>query len=534
MGILGQRAIGSTVRLRVGGNMTNFIVVHQGSPGSAYQGFENRTILLMDRCWENRQMHGSNVNDYENSALHAWLNGTFFNLLDADIRNEIAQVRIPFRPGSGTSVNVNTGANGLLTRIFLLSQREIGIANGLDGVSGWNLPNNEGVRLSFFLDGFNTAQHARRVAVLQNGSAANWWLRSPFVNSSAHFWGVLSHGNAFLAWGASYSVGVRPALTLPSSLFVSDSGDISVILPPTTPPSITVPQSIVADSNFTVSWGAATDPNTPAQAITYILERSLDGGAWAQAFSGTGLQNTQSVERGTHTVQYRVRARNTSGLESAQRTSETRDVVNNRPPTIDGADVYLGTQTGAFTHSYVTNDPDPGDVITVVERLNGVQLREFTATAGATQTLTVDLARFLTLGNGTHTLTITASDQWGSSATRTLTFSRSESQIEVVLASPLPANDMPRRAVVTVNRQITNGALFNVEICNNANDPTPAWEDCTKAVEEMGIYLFQNTDLASDNWAISIRVKVNRNGATGPCWISSIGGAFDNIVLGNG
>ena len=212
MTTLGQRAVGSRVRLRVGGNQVDFLVIQQGSPSTAYQGFENRTTVMMERVWENRQMHGSNVNDYANSALHTWLNNQFFNLLDANIRNEIAQVRIPFRPGSGTGTAVNTGANGLQARIFILSQREIGIANGLEGVSGWNLPNNEGVRFAHFIDGWGTNQNTRRVATLQDGSAANWWLRSPYVGGSSAFWGVNSDGHANLAWNASSSIGVRPVL----------------------------------------------------------------------------------------------------------------------------------------------------------------------------------------------------------------------------------------------------------------------------------------------------------------------------------
>ena len=533
MATLGQRAIGSIVRLRVGGVFTNFVVVQQGSPSTAYQGFENRTVLLMERCWENRQMHSSNVNDYQNSSLNTWLNGTFFNMLDADIRNQIAQVRIPFRPGSGTSANVNIGANGLLTRIFLLSQREVGIANGLPGVSGWLLPNNEGVRFAWFIDG-NVAgpQTERRVAVLQNGNAANWWLRSPWLLDSLHFWGVLSSGHAHSAWDASSSIGVRPALTLPSSLFVSDSGDVAVIQPPTMPPSINVPTNVLGGGNLSVSWGASTDPQ--GQAITYTLQRQIDGGTWVQSFSGSGLSTTNNIPAGTATVAFRVSARNTSGLESGHQTSPTRDVINNQPPSIDGADVDLGVQTGAFTHNYVVTDPDVDDILTVVERLNGVQLRQFTATNGATNILSVSQQDFLALSNGTHILTITASDQLGQTVVRTLTFSRNEAHIEILLESPRPANDMPVRAAVTVNRQIPEGALFSVEICNNAYDDNPTWEDCTQAVLDMGIYLFQNTINTTSGWGVNIRVNVSRNGATGPCWVSSIGGAFDNIILSNG
>ena len=332
-------------------------------------------------------------------------------------------------------------------------------------------------------------------------------------------------------------------MTLPSSLYVSENGDISVTLPPTTPPSINVPESIIAGANVLVSWGASSDPNTPPQAITYILERSESGQNFQLVNSGSALQATIPISADADTVTFRVRARNTSGLESANRTSPARDIITNQPPVINGADENIGEKTGPFSHNYSVTDPDAGDVITVEERLNGTLLRNpFIAQNGAAQTVEVNLERFLALGNGTHTLTITATDRHGSRDIRTITFSRTESQIEVLLAEPRSANEMPRRAVVTVNRQIAEDALFTVEICNNAYDPNPTWEDCTIAVENMGIHIFQNTansfqtdDEPAGKWGVNIRVKVNRNGAVGACWISSIGGAFDSIQLyGNG
>jgi hypothetical protein len=47
----------------------------------------------------------------------------------------------------------------------------------------------------------------------------------------------------------------------------------------------------------------------------------------------------------------------------------------------------------------------------------------------------------------------------------------------------------------------------------------------------MGIHQFQNAANTAGQWGVNIRVTVNRNGAEGPCWISSIGGAFDNITI---
>ena len=54
------------------------------------------------------------------------MNSTFLNLFDANIQAKIKQIKIPYRPGSGTSQTINSGANGLSAKIFLLSDREVG------------------------------------------------------------------------------------------------------------------------------------------------------------------------------------------------------------------------------------------------------------------------------------------------------------------------------------------------------------------------------------------------------------------------
>ena len=529
---LGDRAIGSTIRLRVSGTWRNAVVINHGAPNAQYQGADNVTFVVFEPILQNRQMHPSNVNDYQNSGMHAWLNNEFMNMLDADIRDVVPQIRIPFRPGSGTSQNVNGGANGLLTRAFLLSGAEVGVGrSAAQGSHTW-LPQDEGALMAFFLNGDASSgagltARQRRIALNLAGSAQWWWLRSPVVLSSTNFAFVNAGGNASDSNASVSSSGVRPALPLPSSLSVSDTGEVVTIQPPTTPPSINVPATISAGTAFTISWGASTDPQS--QAITYIVERSLNGGAFASLFTGMGLSTTDTVAAGTTTVAYRVRARNASGIESGNQTSDTRTVVNNDPPTIDGADGDLGLQTGPFVQNYTINDPNPGDVVTVTERLNGAIVRQFTPSLGAVQGFNVTADMFVRLAIGTHTMTVTAQDQIGASVTRTWTFSRTESQIDVTLANPLPASDMPARILVNVGRMIPAGAIFQVFACNNANDPTPTWEDVTSAVEGASIYAFTNTTAASA-WGVNIRVFVDRNGATGPCHITSFGGNFDGGI----
>ena len=168
---LSAKAVGSIVKLNVNGSPRDFIVVHQGKPGSMYDESCNGTWLLMKDVYENRQWHSSNVNDYENSTIDSYLNSTFLGLFDPEIQAVIKQVKIPYRKGSGTSKTVTSGANGLSCKIFLLSSTEVSFNHSY-------MPTNEGAELSYFKGCADDSSDNKRVAYL-NGSATYWWLRSP-------------------------------------------------------------------------------------------------------------------------------------------------------------------------------------------------------------------------------------------------------------------------------------------------------------------------------------------------------------------
>ena len=119
--LLSTKAVGSTVKLKVNGTAKEFIVVHQGKPSSLYDNSCDGTWLLMKDIYENRQWHNSNVNNLENSTIHSYLNGTFLNLFESNIRDAIKQVKLPYRKNGGSGGSDQSGANGLLCKIFLLS-----------------------------------------------------------------------------------------------------------------------------------------------------------------------------------------------------------------------------------------------------------------------------------------------------------------------------------------------------------------------------------------------------------------------------
>ena len=319
---LSSKAIGSTIKLKVNGSARNFIVVHQGKPSSVYDDSCNGTWLLMQDIYENRAWHSSNTNDYANSTIHSYLNSTFLNLFESNIKNAIKQVKLPYRKGSGTSTTVTSGSNGLSAKIFLLSATETSFNFS-------TMPSGEGAELAYFKGCADNSSDSKRVVYL-NGSAAYWWLRSPYCNYSYSALYVSSNGDWSVS-NCSLSGGIRPALILPSTLLVSDDGTVSTNTAPSTPGSISVPSSIMGGTNISISWAKSSDAES--NLAGYKVERSTNGGSsWSQIYQGTATSTTNNVAFGTTSVMYRVKAYDTEGLESGWRTSSQVTVVNNNAP----------------------------------------------------------------------------------------------------------------------------------------------------------------------------------------------------------
>ena len=319
---LGAKAVGSIVKIKVNGAAKDFIIVHQGLPSSAYDDSCNGTWLLMKDIYTTCTF--GNNNSYKDSSIHTYLNGTFYNLIDSDIRAAIKQVKIPYLNGTGGGDgSLATGANGLSTKVFLLSGYEVGWTTSDDR----NFPK-DGTRLAYF--GSGSGGNSKRVAY--NGSnASTWWLRSPYTVNRDTAWTVLTDGSCDNNSCEQNTYGVRPALILPSTLLVSDDGTVSTNTAPSTPGSISVPSSIMGGTNISISWAKSSDAES--NLAGYKVERSINGGSsWSQIYQGTATSTTNNVAFGTTSVMYRVKAYDTEGLESGWRTSSQVTVVNNNAP----------------------------------------------------------------------------------------------------------------------------------------------------------------------------------------------------------
>lgn len=305
--LLSTKAVGSTVKLKVNGTAKEFIVVHQGKPSSLYDNSCDGTWLLMKDIYENRQWHNSNVNNLENSTIHSYLNGTFLNLFESNIRDAIKQVKLPYRKNGGSGGSDQSGANGLLCKIFLLSGYEIGFTTSDNSYFPV-----DGAKLSYFEAGTGSSALNKRIAYL-NGSAAGWWLRSPYTFNTNLVWYVSSSGD-YGYYNASSSYGIRPALILPSTLLVSDDGTVSTNTPPTI--TSTSGASGVNLGSKTAAFSFKYTPND-ADGDKLTVTEKLDGvvkKTRTNVTSGTQLTfecastaaEFQKILNGTHTITIEV------------------------------------------------------------------------------------------------------------------------------------------------------------------------------------------------------------------------------------
>lgn len=136
---LSQAAPGTVVKTNYNGAPTNFVVLHQGKPSPIYDdSFNGGTIMRFESIPENYQWTTTGTNDYAASGVQAHIQ-EYVQYFDPGIQSSIKTVKIPYRPGAGSSATVNSGANGLECQMYLLSVTELGITQGDVPVDGAKL-----------------------------------------------------------------------------------------------------------------------------------------------------------------------------------------------------------------------------------------------------------------------------------------------------------------------------------------------------------------------------------------------------------
>lgn len=395
---LASVAVGSIVKLNESGSPVDFYVAkHDYESGLNGPG---RTLLVRKEGYQTMIWGNERVTAWASSSLLSWLNGTYKNILDADIQEAISTTTYYFTQGySGVngSWNVLTRSDG----IFQLSLTELGMSEDRANVEGSPLPIASILQVSYI-----------------NGEQTIQWTRSPVVADARSVWAVNNAPSAVGYLGYKpYGVS-RPAFTLPGeSATVLDDGTVILDLLPTAPDSITVP-TVAAGQPCSITWEAATDPD--GTIVSYTLQRSINGIGWVQVFSGNALTYTDTIGSDWGTIQYQVCAVDNYGVSGPFVTSTTQ-TVQDGILYISGPAPTLGQQITPFTVSFTTGvSGDTSTVSTVLTvSLDGNQIYSETVNTGVEITLNIDTR---VIGGGDHTIEASATADNYISANQSYTF----------------------------------------------------------------------------------------------------------------
>ncbi|MEF2965683.1 hypothetical protein V3851_07560 [Paenibacillus sp. M1] len=198
----------------------------------------------------------------------------------------------------------------------------------------------------------------------------------------------------------------------------------------------------------------------------------------------------------------------------------------NTAPLISGADEDLGTIAAPFSRSYAITDAE-GDTVVVQEKIDGVMFNSFVAALGADNEVTLSFDDWIKLPNGSHVLTVEATDSNAATSIRSYSFTKHETEILFELKNPFETDSRATKILITPSWNI-EGADAHVEVCNNAFDDSPTWEDMTAQVMINRLFNFTNEIKTSERWGISIRFRISKYPEyTGPVEIRGFGGAFE-------
>ena len=533
---LGDMAVGSTVKIKVDGTLTDFLIVQQGNPdSSAYDASCEGTWVLMNEIytyleWDSRRA------EYASSDISDYLRNSFFNLLESGCRSAIKSAKIPYveldyNSNRGT---VCDGANGLPVKVFLLSAREFGWSSQDHSMY------NDGKKLSMFPD---VSQSRIRVAYYQ-GYTRHYWTRSPFTSNSDNVAIIINSDGAYDATTVNHtSIGVRPAFILPKEQFVSSNGTIIWNKPPEVTSDAGATGAALGEKNepFTLGY-TVTDGDGDLMTVTEKLDGEVKavktdvGGTVVKV--QTALNDEGAVPAWDtypakseffmpltakkaglrlRSLEFRVKGYVPGTMRTVLRkygsttalADKFTDIIRGyNDVVLDMGDfplekgveyqLYFAASNNFYPPSVTPGwvvENDYVDIATGSAYYGGDTTLIFSGTMGivethtaagmdgaTTDTLTVDwLAEkecYAQLSNGAHTLTLTADD--GKTTTDwTATFTKNVTSAVLSLAQPLTADDTITVAALTLEGSFPGDMSLTVELTNNALDDAPVWENCT-------------------------------------------------------
>ncbi|MSA99616.1 hypothetical protein GKG03_07975 [Finegoldia sp. BIOML-A3] len=171
-----------------------------------------------------------------------------------------------------------------------------------------------------------------------------------------------------------------------------------------------------------ISWRSAADSENNLEGYRLYVHK---GSNTELIYTGSSTSYTYRISGATRPYELRfyVEAFDSEGEKSDRIQSSTVSVFVPSAPRISGNDADLGTKNNSFDISYIVEDDDEDDSISVTIKVDdNVVKTESAVSTGFKKTFNVDTKP---LSFARHTVTIIAKDKYGGTDTRIYTFTKS-------------------------------------------------------------------------------------------------------------
>ncbi len=351
----------------------------------------------------------------------------FLSNLSADFINNILETTY-----SVALASVDGGGTENLTdKIFLASVDEANLGSGgsfpvfTDNTSRIGYYTAEGVAYH----NKEISDHSLSLSPITTTTARYWWLRDAYASYSYSARNVSASGALSGSNALSGSYGVRPLCNLNSSILVSSTPDADGVY------NIefavdTAPHISGADSDqgniyggfeyeYSIADNSETDTITVVEKMDGVIQRSYTATVGVTNEFELSQAGWLALSYGGHTA--------TITATDSEGQSDTRTILFNKnqaAPTITGTDGSLGDIVNSLEYDYTVDGLNgvDGDIVTVVETLNGTQQRSYTATLGVQTAFIITEQDWDDVPFGNNTIVITATDSYGLAVSRTLSF----------------------------------------------------------------------------------------------------------------
>lgn len=198
----------------------------------------------------------------------------------------------------------------------------------------------------------------------------------------------------------------------------------------------------------------------------------------------------------------------------------------NTAPIISGEDKDIGVVEKAPVLSFSAKDLE-NDLMTYSVYLNDKELlKDVKLEADKNIEYKLSKNEFSQLDNiKKHRIRIVVTDAQKATSIRNITFKRKLSKCwhKTIRQTDIQAT----KFYAFVSTLLSEGAELKVEVCNNANDEKPTWEDATVNVKQGTSYIFKNKEKTHKDWAVGLLVTILPGTSKEPSWILGAGGGFE-------